>query len=418
MASDEAFLSEVSGFLDSGLLDVHQVDLPVEEDWNTLELLPPDELESRSASGDETNSSNDDKQQGASQRVLLRERETKRRRIYRQRLKDERKTLQQEANGLTMALTTLKKNALKRKAVRAEVEQAMTQSSIPGVDMWKAVATWELESLRRAQAEQKRLHTAVTGQTQLIKDLRKVIFKRVASKALASEDLLSSLVRIESPDAALYDAYLRELDGNYSRIDKVFRTCGLESMAEGVARSTIGNEADDSMNQFLYMGKMLLPFDFQRMCECYWRVVSLEHRSQEREVYEDVKDPSNTVAMKYRVSKVLDTGVTICVQQRLVLRRFREANSMVLVWKLFADGEGVFKGMHSDEAGWCRMRPTNTSEGGSWMETHVRRSPMHYRTALRQKSDARQFSEVLQLSADEDQSKIMTGLKHLMLDES
>ncbi|KAF1785918.1 hypothetical protein GQ600_12920 [Phytophthora cactorum] len=62
----------------------------------------------------------------------------------------------------------------------------------------------------------------------------------------------------------------------------------------------------------------------------------------------------NTVAFKFRVKKTLADGATVSVLKR---GRFRGNNRVVIVWKIFSEGEGIFSGMDANETTWARIRP-------------------------------------------------------------
>ncbi|KAF1791399.1 hypothetical protein GQ600_20665 [Phytophthora cactorum] len=142
-----------------------------------------------------------------------------------------------------------------------------------------------------------------------------------------------------------------------------------------------------------------------------------EHRQLDRELYGDAKDPENTIAVKFRVSSVTNTGATVSMRQRLVARRYVKPDSFVYVWKLFVEGEGIFQGMHSDESGWCRLSPS-TSQVGTSMEMLVRRSLMHYRSAERSGQATSHFDDIMRDSTNEDQKIFMQGLDQLLLDNA
>ncbi|KAL3670924.1 hypothetical protein V7S43_004109 [Phytophthora oleae] len=335
----------------------------------------------------------------------------KRRRVYRKKLKDERNTLQHEVDGLMMALATLKETALKRKTSQGHTVSKMKS---PSVEFWKAVASWELESLRRVRVEQGRLHTAVAGNTKLIKDLRRLMFKRIGRTAGMMNAGIDPVAGIQPPDAALYEAFLREVDVNYSKIDEVFRACSLNTMSEGIINTAIQDPANGSVKEFLHTNKRLFPSKLLPTCQLFWNLASLHHRQCDRQPYERLKDSNDTVAAKFRVAQVVKSGSIEYTTQRFVGRRYAEANGMVLVWKVFVEGEGIFHSMHSNESGWCRLRPAASQ--GTWLEMHVRRSPLHYSAALAQDHVAEQFDDYLKKLTNEDQFEVMKGLEQLVID--
>ncbi|POM68555.1 Hypothetical protein PHPALM_15274 [Phytophthora palmivora] len=343
------------------------------------------------------------------QSIALREKETKRRRVYRQRLKDERNVLLHEVDGLTMTLATMKQTILHRKSTNDHTLAEKSGDNRCNVDMWKTMANWELESLKRAQGEQKRLLAALSGKAKIIKNLHSVIRKRLASSAATPGRELSQLIGVQPSDDALFQAYLREVEVNYTRIDDVFRACGLDSMAEGIRDSEM-TSPDGTTKVALHLKKALLPFKFQSMCEMFWRLSRFEYRQQNREQYRAVNDPENVFAVKFLFSKVLNTGATVSMQVRVVTHRYMEGSKFAIVWKLFVQGEGIFYGMHMNELGWCRLLP---STGGTRLEVHIRRSPMHYRAALSKGAVVSQFESVMGIAIDEHLQDVMRAFQGL-----
>ncbi|POM79218.1 Hypothetical protein PHPALM_3160 [Phytophthora palmivora] len=394
---DEAFINEMVTLLDSGALELSGIE--------GLTEAPTYQLCAGGSRSDTETSSNDTKH--PKRRIMLREKETKRRRVYRQRLKDDRNALQHEVDGLTLTLETMKQTVLHRKVTNDRTfEKNGDDNGNVDVDMWKAMATWELEALKHAQGEQKQLLSTIASKSKIIKDLRSVVLSRFSKHATSPIQELAAAVTEKPSDDSLYEAYLHEVDVNYSRIDDEFRACGFHSKPKGITNSVVMN-SDGSTKEFLHVNKALQPFRFLSFCDVIWRLSGRDHRQQDRELYDNFKDPdNNTIAVKFRVSKVLSTGAMVSMQQRLVVRRYVEANHFVLVWKLFVEGEGFYHGMHSNESGWCRLRPS-TSQDGTWMEMYVRRSPMHYRVALSRGEAVRLFDDVLDDLIKEDHEEFM-----------
>ncbi|KAG1712571.1 hypothetical protein DVH05_000313 [Phytophthora capsici] len=310
-----------------------------------------------------------------------------------------------------MTLAKLQESALKRKTPQ-EDHTLYKENKDPNMEFWKAVASWELESLRRVQIEKGRLHTAVAGNTKLIKDLRRLMIKRIARTARTRNDGIDPVAGIQPPDAALYEAFLGEVDANYSRIYEVFHSCNSDTMSEGISNTAIQNPTNGSVKEFLHTNRRLFPFNFSSTSQLFWNLATLRHRQHDRQPYLHLED---SIAVKFRVAQVINSSI-VYTTQRLVVRRYSEANGIVFVWKIFVEGESIFRGMHSNESGWCRLQPAACQ--GTWLEMHVRRSPLHYRAALAQEDVAEQFSDFLKKSTNEDHLEIMKGLERLMIDST
>jgi hypothetical protein len=59
-------------------------------------------------------------------------------------------------------------------------------------------------------------------------------------------------------------------------------------------------------------------------------------------------------------SRQLQIGGTASLLPRFVFRRYLSNNCLVIIWRKFNEGEGVFSGMHSNASGWCWLRPSST----------------------------------------------------------
>eukprot|EP00644_Phytophthora_capsici_P002618 jgi/Phyca11/105637/e_gw1.11.620.1 len=117
------------------------------------------------------------------------------------------------------------------------------------------------------------------------------------------------------------------------------------------------------------------------------------------------------------VTKTLNSGRTVSVLQHAVARRYLEADKMVVVWKTFTEGEGMFAGMHADECGWCLSTPSSiTSKPSTLMRTVIRHVPMHFDATLAKEPAAGQFTGLLLTAGSEDATEIVTKtLKHATL---
>ncbi|KAG6956363.1 hypothetical protein JG687_00010647 [Phytophthora cactorum] len=237
----DVFIDELAMFLDSDTLMLSGVEHSIEVDLSSdLPLGMMFASESRSDNQSGSSSCNDNGHETAV-KTILREKETKRRRVYRQKQKDERNALLCQVQDLTLTLEKAKQAELERNARQEEASKSTSGDDNVCVGKWKTLAVWEWESLCRAQDEQKRLQAAASAKAQLIKDLQKVIYKRIERKSLASNPKLSTT---RPSDVVVYEAYLQELDTNYARIDEMFRTLAVSTMKE-----TIGKMHRDSGNR-------------------------------------------------------------------------------------------------------------------------------------------------------------------------
>ncbi|KAG6943902.1 hypothetical protein JG688_00017370, partial [Phytophthora aleatoria] len=142
--------------------------------------------------------------------------------------------------------------------------------------------------------------------------------------------------------------------------------------------STFKNSSDDSVSDFQYRGKIHSSLNVEQACKNFWNLAHSKHQRQDREVCDRAKELDNTFAAKFRtVGQLQCTSGSLL--QRLVVRRFVPDDHMVLVWRVFVEGEGPYSGMHAKDSGWRRLRPrTNGKEAGTVMELCVHQAPMHF----------------------------------------
>ncbi|KAG3190331.1 hypothetical protein PC128_g11395 [Phytophthora cactorum] len=376
MDSDMAFLKNLEAFLDSSLINVASTESPFDTDDASLLLgtaesvnlssaLETDPITARTlpgliASDNQTSSSPSD-QECQNTKDALRAKETKRRQVYRQRLKEERETLFVEAGELSKKLQRLKKTT---KKTTAHPELNMRPSKI-----WKNVAVAELEARERAEEEFQRLVAAVTAQAKLIDDLT-----RIMRKQIASVPVIRKTTRSQPPDSSLCAAFLQDLEVNYTQIDKVFEDTNFVSNSQA--------------------------------CQEMWSIAKQRTHADEVQVYNGGKDVRNIIAVRYRISKAQPSGQTASIRPILAIRRFVGVDNMVFVWKVLAEGEGFLRGIRADETGWCRVRPpTNPAEPGAWIELYARRTILHYTEGQLDAHTVGLFNDVLQCNLGEEQDE-------------
>ncbi|KAI9915386.1 hypothetical protein PsorP6_006999 [Peronosclerospora sorghi] len=112
----------------------------------------------------------------------------------------------------------------------------------------------------QAEALKKKLVAAVTQSARSIQDLEDVVRKRVhvvQNLATLDElDLLEKKTKVENKDTLLYTTYFQHLDALYGKVD-------------------------------------------ERACDTVWRLVSVPHRQEGRQVYHGLPDSDNLIAPQF-----------------------------------------------------------------------------------------------------------------------
>ncbi|RLN80929.1 hypothetical protein BBJ28_00003399 [Nothophytophthora sp. Chile5] len=422
---DAVFLEEIVSFLHScdqpafplslGLDDVNPEALLID----TAALLPPS-LASNPLNSDTKQVTNSKAK--PTPREVLRSKDAVRRRVYREQQKQEREQLHRQVAELSAELASIQA-ANEDPTTWRPTEQKLSNC------LWKAIASRQREGRRAAEDQQRRLHAAIGARATLIADLNGLLRQRIRDTNVldydsqdGEEDIDGSSyrhkrMRLEAPDAALYETYLHKLDVIYAQTDEVFASCGVDSISGSSHRSKHIRKMTGGTEYFEYVDKQLLPFDFRKTCRSIWQVANLQHRQQDRQLYRGVTDSENTSAVKFRVTSH-QNGPAVSLLQRVVVRRYEEPDRVVLVWSVLTEGEGCFKGLHCEETGWCRVRPaSSSSEAGTIMEECVRHVPMHFSNAIAKEPIVGQFTEMVLSTGEENNQEVLHAMDKLLLDE-
>ncbi|KAG2789913.1 hypothetical protein Pcac1_g1283 [Phytophthora cactorum] len=138
--------------------------------------------------------------------------------MYRQRAKNKRASLRDEVALLTDQLTRLSQASSDGNDIVA----------IQSTSAWKVLALCNRHKLTEAEADKKRLLAAVSSQELLIEEISSVVRKLMNRvPAVCSVNLQDVCVLEQRKDMELYNAYLTELDSNFSRTASVLSTQGV-----------------------------------------------------------------------------------------------------------------------------------------------------------------------------------------------
>ncbi|KAE9023284.1 hypothetical protein PF011_g4052 [Phytophthora fragariae] len=341
-------------------------------------------------------------------RDLEREKDRNRRRTYRKRHLQERESLRQEIQKLT-----------------EELQKGNNTCTSP----WKMVAERQLAARRNAEAEQQRLWSTIDARAALIQEFKAMVNERVNAledfvsiKGRVFEDSSDAAfhrhkrVRQEPSDEAIFAAYIQELDAVYARTDAILRAGGIDPTEANWDDPSEVWTKDLDTGYFEYRGKLTLPVDYHDFCRSRWYTQPLHHRQESRQLYMNLGDPENTVALKFRITTRLATGKTASVLQRFVTRKHEEKERTVIVWRLFKEGEGPFVDMHADETGWAIASPAlNSPEKGTVMTNCVNNVPMHLDTVANHDPNLKQFASKLFDWGSENKVEVTNELEKMLL---
>ncbi|CEG44785.1 uncharacterized protein PHALS_01122 [Plasmopara halstedii] len=337
-----------------------------------------------------------------------------RRSEYRKRQKAEKEALRQEINDLSAKLDKLQNSS------GEEISSPTTDAAL-STCLWRAIACRQNEHRRAAEDEQSYLRAAITSRAKLIEDLRGFLQKRAYEGTIANGDFgdappLQKRMRLEATDSALFETFLQELNTVYLQTDYAVSMCEL---AAGSDMPLITKHKDGAIESYQHAERQLMPFKFEPASRFIWQMAQLKHRQEDREIYEGVEDPENTMAIKFRITS-RQMGEAVSLLQRVVIRRYQEKNRVVAVWRVFTEGEGLFRGMHSDETGWGVLRPSTTEAGictGTIFDIYYRQVPMHFSHSLTCTPVVNEFTKLVINIGEEENQIVQQGLENMLLDD-
>uniref|UniRef100_A0AAV1UHA8 BZIP domain-containing protein n=1 Tax=Peronospora matthiolae TaxID=2874970 RepID=A0AAV1UHA8_9STRA len=342
-----------------------------------------------------------------------REREAIRKRVYHQKVKDERNRLRQTVDDLARQLSDLQAGKQARAA-------AATDSLS---HLQRRLAHDEREKLWRAEEQQKRLLAEAETKAnciealcrQLTLELPKGSRTALTTTARSRSRALSSRVSPEF-DYTMFRGHLRRVHESYAIVDEIFDR--EKSMTEGIVSSVKRRETDGEVEYFEHRSNYTQPFCYPRTEQIMWKLAKLLHRQDDREEFGEVAESDDTLVVRFRLLHTLTCGSTVSVLQRQVGRRFVEKNRTIIVWKSHTEGEEIFRGMHADETGWVSLTP-GADEGTTDVKMCVRQVPMKLILSS-SGGDARveEFHDLLQSSVSEDISEVTSDLDKLLLEDT
>ncbi|KUF99802.1 hypothetical protein AM588_10009732 [Phytophthora nicotianae] len=310
---------------------------------------------------------------------LLQEKKMRQRQQQRQRRKDIRDSLQREEQELTLQLQTLKQAIVSNAGTdRASVQLANYY--------WRESAAKQQEERLAAEAEQKRLTAATKVQATYIDRMIKLLQRKTAKEQWVSG------IR----DCKRFQIVILPL-GNTNSVHR--------------------NQANGEIEYLLHVHKGMQPFNYECTCNSAWVAAGHLHRQLDREVYQGALGMENTIAVKFRLERTLTTGVKVSMKQWLVNRRYFEEGRVIHTWKIYSEGEGILRGMHSDETGWIVLRPT-LDGFGTWTDAIVRQAPVLFGTIVAGDWIGDELRQMLQDKVDEDERALIGTAENLLLEDT
>ncbi|KAL4123906.1 hypothetical protein PRIC2_009752 [Phytophthora ramorum] len=388
---DAEFLSEVEGFLDL-------CDLPT--------LVSTQAAHGNESSSPQAVDSNGNDHASDEAKALMTKGERVRHQVYRKRRRAERELLQQEIKEL-------------------EAKLAKEPSRLLSMSGWRMVATCHLESRLVSEKRQRQLRAALAAQTTLIRT-----YQGLAQEELVHVTTLQrtserethcepAMLRLESFDTEFYKTSEKTFNAIYAQTDEVLDAFGIDA-TDSKCGISIRELRDENGNMFFrYTDKRAIPTNFEQSCINLKHTLRL-HQQKDQRIYDGMGDPGSTVAIKFRVTSRLKSGKVASVLLRVINRWYQEDKRMVVVWRVFGEGEGGFAGMHSDEIGWGTLTPSTERDDSSLLRLCARYVPMNFSGAVVGERDpaVKQFAGLVVNASTTNAGEIATRLEKLLLSDS
>ncbi|RLN67032.1 hypothetical protein BBJ28_00019012 [Nothophytophthora sp. Chile5] len=271
----------------------------------------------------------------------------KRRLRYRQKLKTERKFLQQQESELSTLLHQLQQRRAQAKAHR---DYSLAFSA------WRAIAALQMESRLQAEAQHRQLEAAIASRAVQIQQMNELLQQRlVDSDASRFMSTGEPSFGMGSSDAMLFEAFLRDLDSIYAQTDKVIQKCDTHIKPSSSIQYKPTRKQHNGNEYLENVDVTLTPFDYPQACRAAWQAMTMA--GDARVLRYGVSDPETTAALKFRARYGCEPFGVASMVSHWVLRRYVEADRVVFVWRALSEGEGEFAGMHWDETGWWVCHP-------------------------------------------------------------
>ncbi|KAG7393995.1 hypothetical protein PHYBOEH_005950 [Phytophthora boehmeriae] len=332
-----------------------------------------------------------------------------RRSSYRKKQKDHKDALYRQANELSEKLTTL----LKKK----EAAKARQGLGLGPTVVWKALASRHLQARLIAEEQNSRLRKALQKQSSLIDELGAAIHNRIGEDQTHQDQRPAKKPRSESPDAVLYEAYLKEMDGVYARVDDVFKETTVKTSENPYTTFTpsLSTRGDASYHELV--GRTTTPFSYDRVRKVTHNLHCLMgNRSDAKLIYREPGLSASTSIVKVRIPGPANITPARALVQHSIMRKYYESDRVVVVCRKFTEGEGAFDGMHSDETAWNIVRPASTT--GTVVESIIRSKPMTFRTADSSDAALKQFTDMVMAANEEDWRLAYGKMEELLLNDA
>ncbi|KAE9346456.1 hypothetical protein PR003_g7414 [Phytophthora rubi] len=198
---------------------------------------------------------------------------------YRQKLKNEKETLQQQENQLSQESSRLHQARVDGRSVQGDKT----------LSLWKAIATRQKERRVEAEAQQRQLRAAVVGRARLIHQMNALLQR--PDTQVEKNDLCGD--RNDRGESALLRTFVGELGELYTCTDQIMEEMDFTVTYPLVYRPT--RACAQGAEIYASANATVVPFDFEQTC----RAMSVLMMTDPTE--KTIREPQNTATVKYQV---------------------------------------------------------------------------------------------------------------------
>ncbi|KAE8985249.1 hypothetical protein PR003_g23052 [Phytophthora rubi] len=262
----------------------------------------------------------------------------------------------------------------------ADAGGVTASSGFRAPDVWKEMASHQLEQRLKSERENRRLKAVLEGQIKIGKSLAKLLEATSTTQPMESCLQRTRRMHASAPDRTgpgIFAELMAGVDESYREVDDVFAANGLGEMESSFsdAKMRVG---PDGVYMEIFANKVL-PFDVVSTGTAAWEFFanSMEHMPF-RFFYQ--KDPQNlettddTIVESFGM-ELHANGTQADFRVKQILRRYVEEDRVVIVWRSFIDpvefSGAPLRGAEFREKGYIVVRrPRGMAENFALLQTY------------------------------------------------
>ncbi|GMF43354.1 unnamed protein product [Phytophthora fragariaefolia] len=260
--------------------------------------------------------------------------------------------------------------------------QVSAPSGFRAPDVWKEVASHQLQQRLKSERENRRLKAVLEGQIKIGKSLAKLLEATATTQPMESclyGPQRTRRMHASAPDRTgpgIFAELMAGVDDSYREVDEVFRANGLGDMESSFsdAKMCVG---PDGVYMEIFANKVL-PFDVQSTGTAAWQYFakSMEHmpfRFFYQKDPQNLETTDNTIVESFGM-ELHANGTQADFRVKQILRRYVEEDRVVIVWRSFIDpvefSGAPLRGAEFREKGYIVVRrPRGMAENFALLQT-------------------------------------------------